>query len=129
MLFGFANVLIVYGSRIEFHQRQSPFAGDGTGAKRLAAALHPQNDHAPCRIQPKLAGGVIPCAATLLQPVLQVLQSADGIHTLRGIHKLQHAGPLQQIFLRLEHVGDCLRSQSVTSHNGLGNRPLSLFLR
>src|ERR1700675_1448329 len=76
-LFRLAYEFVVHGGGIELHQRQLPFPGYGAGAETLAASLDPENDDPLRRIEAELEGAVVPRAAALLQPVLQIVEAAN----------------------------------------------------
>src|SRR5207302_9247872 len=100
-----ANELVIDRSRIELHQRQLPFTGDGPRAKTLAAALHPQDDHSARRLQAKLARTVFPSPVPHGQPALQTLQPTHIRQVVDSVNEFPHPRMPQQLLLAFDDYG------------------------
>src|SRR5208282_778244 len=126
-LLGFADEFVVDGGGVEFHQRKLPFSGYGLRAETLAAALDAEDDDAFGRIEAELAGAIVPGAATLFEPALQVVETADARHVVGGFHEIQHFGALQQRLLGVENIGDAVGRKRHAAHDSLRDHAFGGF--
>ena len=118
-LLGFADVLVVHGGRIEFHQGNFPFARDGLSTHALAATLHTEDDDAARRVEPEVAGLLLPRATALREEAFEIVETANAGERVGGLDEIEHFGAFQQGLLGFENVGNNFGAECISRHQSL----------